>query len=147
MVIWVCVCVCVWGTVCVLERKKKEREKTTRWTCVSVSAWDCKNVRARAVDMVMTCMTLEKDVVIVSHPSPWGHWLVQSCKGRTAQKLSICTLPHGETFPYRVSTATLASSTCTHGPPRKCSAGAQMPTFFSFLFFMVIYSHGSIQEL
>lgn len=32
-----------------------------------------KNVRVRVVDVAMTCMTLEKDVVIVSHPSPRGH--------------------------------------------------------------------------
>lgn len=68
-----------------------------------------KNVRVRVVDVAVTCMTLEKDVVIVSHPSPRGQWLVQSCKSRTTQKFSICTVPHCGTFLNRILTAALTS--------------------------------------
>lgn len=69
---------------------------------------------AGVVDVVMTCMTLEKDVVIVLRPSPWGRWLVLSCIGGTGQTLSICTLPHCGTFPHGVSTATLTSFVNVH---------------------------------
>lgn len=99
-------------------------EQCVRWREKGeiVSAWDCKNVSARAADMVEICMTLEEDVAIVSHPSPRGHRLVQSCKGRTTQKLSICTLPRSKTFPSRVSTVTLISSACTR-PVTEVSCG------------------------
>lgn len=101
-------CVCVW----LFERKRRrEKRRLDKLVCLFLLG-----MAKMWVDMAMTCMTLEKDVLIVSHPSPRGHWLVESCKGRTAQKLSICTLPRCWAFPYRVSAVTLTSSTCTQPP-------------------------------
>lgn len=85
----------------------------TCWASVGVVK-RMKNVRGGTLDVAMTWMTLEKDVVIVSCPSPWGRWLVQSCKSRTAQKLSICKLAHCGTFPHGVSTAALTSFVNRH---------------------------------
>lgn len=89
-------------------RKRREEKAPKAYT--SLSAWGCKYVRAEATDMTVTP---ERDVVTVSHPSPWRHRLVQSCKGRAAQNLSICTLPHCGTPLFSVWTVTLTSLTCT----------------------------------
>lgn len=105
----VCVCFCLWLHAAFISLPTLPR------VCILGSdpnllglslGKEQKNVRAGVVDVAMTCMTLEGAVVIVSRPSPWGHWLVQSCTGRAAQQLSICTLPHCGTFPHRVSTLT-----------------------------------------
>lgn len=46
---------------------------------------------------------------IVFFPSPVGHWLVWSCEGRKAHRLSIFTLPLSGTFPHRVLTTKITS--------------------------------------
>lgn len=86
-----------------------------------------KNAIAGAADESMTRMTLEKDVVIVSCPSLWGRWLVQSCKGRTAQKLSVCALPRCATFPHRVLSGTLTSFIKRHPAHGRCAGWLRLP--------------------
>lgn len=114
-------------------------------TCwASVGDWwrEWKNVRAWAADVAMTCMMLEKDVVIVSCPYPWGRWLVRSCEGRTAQKLSVCTLPLCGTFPLWVLTATITSF--VNGSPahiRDCTGGLELPALTYWFLVLLTTNH------